>query len=152
MGAEELAAFLHGQRVGVLATVDDRGCAHAAPVWLLFEDADLYVETGRTSRKAVNLRSNPSYALVAGLDVWGPCVVLLGNAEEVQDERLRAAIRQVMAIRFYGSRAHPSFKRMEQQFHQYGGASVFRLIPSSVVSWDYAKAGSEDWILPWAPA
>lgn len=151
LSEDELSIFLFQQVVGVLATVDPNCRPHAAPVWLLFRGHDLFIETGHSSRKAVNLRSTPACALVAGLEPWGPSVMLRGTGEEVVDEALCKDVRQTMATRFYGSTAHPSFRHMEEQFENYEGAGVFRLLVTSATSWDYSKMPEDEWILPWAP-
>jgi len=61
---EAQEAFLGESNVAVLATVDRRGRAHAAPIWYLYEDGEFVMSTGRGSQKHRNLEVNPEVTLV----------------------------------------------------------------------------------------
>jgi hypothetical protein len=76
----------------------------------------------------------------------------MGQASEVEDEAVRRKVRELTAIRFYGTTAHPSFQTIERQYVKFGGASVFLLEVDRVASWDYQKLPVEEWILPSKPA
>jgi len=84
--------------VAILASVDGRGRAHAAPVWYLYDDGEIVISTGRDSQKHRNIGANaeitvvidrrtlPYYALmVPGTAKIGP-----GFADA---DRLRLAVR-----------------------------------------------------------
>jgi nitroimidazol reductase NimA-like FMN-containing flavoprotein (pyridoxamine 5'-phosphate oxidase superfamily) len=149
---EELRRLLGRETIGVLASVNPDGTPHAAPIWPIVIGDDLYVETETVSRKARNLRARPAFSFVVGLETWGPSAVLMGRASEVEDEAVRRKIRELTAIRFYGTTAHPSFRTIERQYVKFGGASVFLLAVERVASWDYHKLPIEEWILPSKPA
>jgi PPOX class probable F420-dependent enzyme len=61
---EAQEAFLNESNVAVLATVDRRGQAHAAPIWYLYEDGVFVMSTGRGSQKHRNIEANPEVTLV----------------------------------------------------------------------------------------
>jgi PPOX class probable F420-dependent enzyme len=61
---EAQEAFLRESNVAVLATVDRRGRAHAAPIWYLYEDGVFLMSTGRGSQKHRNIEANPEVTLV----------------------------------------------------------------------------------------
>src|SRR6266540_462767 len=61
---EAQEAFLRESNVAVLATVDRRGRAHAAPIWYLYEDSVFVMSTGRGSQKHRNIEANPEVTLV----------------------------------------------------------------------------------------
>jgi len=61
---EAQEAFLRGSNVAVLATVDRRGRAHAAPIWYLYENGEFLMSTGRGSQKHRNIEGNPEVTLV----------------------------------------------------------------------------------------
>lgn len=151
LGADEIRRLVSAERIGVLASSNPDGTPHAAPIWPVLVGEDLYVETETVSRKARNLMERPAFAFVMGLGVWGPSVVLLGRAAEVADGSLRGKVREVTAIRYYGSTAHKSFKTIERQYERFGGSTVFRLDWNRAVSWDYEKLPSQEWILPSSP-
>jgi PPOX class probable F420-dependent enzyme len=60
----EMEDFLSGPNVAVLATVDPKGRAHAAPIWYLYEDGVFVISTGRGSQKHRNVEVNPEVTLV----------------------------------------------------------------------------------------
>ena len=61
---EAQEAFLRESNVAVLATVDRRGRAHAAPIWYLYENGEFLMSTGRGSQKHRNIEGNPEVTLV----------------------------------------------------------------------------------------
>jgi len=61
---EAQEAFLREGNVAVLATVDRRGRAHAAPIWYLYENGEFVMSTGRGSQKHRNIEANPEVTLV----------------------------------------------------------------------------------------
>ncbi|TMF13410.1 MAG: TIGR03618 family F420-dependent PPOX class oxidoreductase [Chloroflexi bacterium] len=61
---EAQEVFLRESDVAVLATVDRRGRAHAAPIWYLYEDGEFVMSTGRGSQKHRNIEANPDVTLV----------------------------------------------------------------------------------------
>ncbi|HEV8574501.1 MAG TPA: TIGR03618 family F420-dependent PPOX class oxidoreductase [Dehalococcoidia bacterium] len=62
--SDERDAFLQESHVAVLATVDRRGRAHAAPIWYLYDDGVFIMSTGRGSQKHRNIEGNPEVTLV----------------------------------------------------------------------------------------
>ena len=52
---EAQEAFLREGNVAVLATVDRRGRAHAAPIWYIYADGVFVMSTGRGSQKHRNI-------------------------------------------------------------------------------------------------
>jgi nitroimidazol reductase NimA-like FMN-containing flavoprotein (pyridoxamine 5'-phosphate oxidase superfamily) len=151
LSGEELARLLARETIAVVASVNPDGTPHAAPIWPILIGEDLYFETERLSRKAANLRVRPACCLVVGLGPWGPSAVLFGRAREVDDLELRARVREVTAIRYYGTVAHPGFVTIERQYERFGGSSVFRVELLRIASWDYRKMPVEEWILPDMP-
>ena len=60
----EQEEFLKQANVAVLATVDSKGRAHAAPIWYLYEDGVILMSTGRGSQKHRNMEAHPDVTLV----------------------------------------------------------------------------------------
>lgn len=56
--------FLRQANVAVLASVDSKGRAHAAPIWYLYDDGVFIISTGRGSQKHRNVEANPEVTLV----------------------------------------------------------------------------------------
>ena len=148
---EELRRLLGRETIGVLASIDPDGSPHAVPIWPIVIGDELYVETETVSRKARNLRERPAFSFALGLGMWGPAAVLFGLAAEVEDDEIRRKVRELTAIRYYGTTSHPGFRTIERQYVRFGGASVFHLAVVRVTSWDYSKLPPEEWILPTPP-
>ena len=90
--------FLSEANVAVLATVDRRGRAHAAPIWYLYDDATFIISTGRGSQKHRNVEANPNISLVIDKRVVPYYAVMASGQAEIgkpltADERLRLAVR-----------------------------------------------------------
>ncbi len=90
--------FLQQANVAVLATVDSKGRAHAAPIWYLYEDGVFIMATGRGSQKHRNIEAHPDVCLVVDRrTVPYYAVMVHGRAETgprlPEEERLRMAAR-----------------------------------------------------------
>lgn len=103
MTREEAIAFLStGTRTGKLATASAAGAPHVAPVWFVFDGADVIFTTHSTSVKGRHLKANPRAALSADLEefpysfvaVRGP-VTITTDAGELLTWATRIAERYV---------------------------------------------------------
>jgi PPOX class probable F420-dependent enzyme len=96
--SHEQQSFLAEPNVAVLASVDRRGRAHAAPVWYLYEDGDFIISTGRDSQKHRNLAANPEITVVVDRRTLPYLALIIQGAAEVgpplsETDRLRLATR-----------------------------------------------------------
>ncbi len=90
--------FLREPNVAVLATVDSKGRAHAAPVWYLYEDGVFIISTGRGSQKHRNIEAHPDVCLVVDRRTLPYYAVMVHGRAETgpglsEEERLRLAVR-----------------------------------------------------------
>jgi nitroimidazol reductase NimA-like FMN-containing flavoprotein (pyridoxamine 5'-phosphate oxidase superfamily) len=69
-----------------LTTVGANGAPHVMPVWGLWDDGRFFFSTGRESRKARNLASNPQ--CVCCTEISAEAVIVEGSAAEVSDPAL----------------------------------------------------------------
>ena len=95
---KERDAFLAESNVAVLATVDARGRAHAAPIWYLYDDGVFVMSTGRGSQKHRNIEANPEVTLVVDRRTLPYYAVMARGAVEIGpalsgDDRLRIVSR-----------------------------------------------------------
>jgi PPOX class probable F420-dependent enzyme len=95
---ESQSSFLAEANVAVLATVDQRGRPHAAPVWYLWEDGELVISTGRGSQKHRNVEANPEITVVVDRRSLPYFALMLHGRAEIAPpmdpaERLRLATR-----------------------------------------------------------
>ncbi|HEU4759193.1 MAG TPA: TIGR03618 family F420-dependent PPOX class oxidoreductase [Dehalococcoidia bacterium] len=94
----EREQFLREANVAVLATVDRRSRAHAAPIWYLYEDGVFILSTGRGSQKHRNIEANPEVTLVVDRRSLPYYVVMAHGRAEIgpplaDEARLRMAVR-----------------------------------------------------------
>jgi PPOX class probable F420-dependent enzyme len=94
----EVEEFLKESHVAVLATVDPRGRAHAAPIWYLYEDGVFKMSTGNGSQKHCNLQANPEATLVVDRRTLPYYAVMAPGAVEIgpalsEDDRVRLVHR-----------------------------------------------------------
>ena len=97
-GQEAREQFLKEPNVAVLATVDAKGRAHAAPIWYLYEDGVLIMSTGRGSQKHRNVEAHPNVTVVVDRRTLPYYAVMARGRAEIgspltEDERLRMAVR-----------------------------------------------------------
>jgi PPOX class probable F420-dependent enzyme len=97
---ENLQAFLTQPNVAVLATVDDKGRPHAAPVWYLYQDGVFVISTGRGSQKHRNIERNPEVTLVIDRRALPYYAVMAQGRAEVgpgptEAERLKLATHYI---------------------------------------------------------
>jgi PPOX class probable F420-dependent enzyme len=145
---EEVIKLLAREKVGVLATTRANGTPHAVPIWTTLLGEAIYVGTGERSAKAQHLRARPQFSLVVGLGDFGPSALFEGTAFEILDEDVREQVYTAVAVRYYGSSAHPSYRNIARRRSEDGGGVVFRLDVDRVTSWDYSKMPVADSIVP----
>lgn len=94
---ENREEFLKQPNIAVLATVDRKGHAHAAPIWYLYEDGVFFMVTGRGSQKHRNVERNPEVTLVIDKRTRPYYAVMVQGTAEVgpplsQEARIRWAV------------------------------------------------------------
>ena len=94
----EQQQFLAEANVAVLATVDRRGRAHAAPIWYLYDGGEIIISTGRGSQKHRNVAANPEITVVIDRRTLPYYALMARGAAEIGPpldgaERLRLAVR-----------------------------------------------------------
>jgi nitroimidazol reductase NimA-like FMN-containing flavoprotein (pyridoxamine 5'-phosphate oxidase superfamily) len=129
----ELNAYLDERRTLRLATVGDDAVPHVVPLWFLWYDGVVWLNSLRRSVRHEHLRSGrpvglvvddgATYAELRGVRMTGvPDVV--GQDEPVRDEALRR-----FAAKYFGGATPPSQRAYE----------VVRITPTEIASWDFRK-------------
>ena len=138
LSRQAMKIFLGEQRVCRLATVDRRGQPHVVPVWHILLDGDLYIETSPSSKKGLNLKTNPKMALVvdAGdtFDTYKG-VMIQGRVEFVKDKKMLVRFREAMAQRYFGTSEHPGYKYLVSG----SDPLLMKVIPKKIITWDYRQ-------------
>ncbi len=137
MVSSELEPMLEEANVAVLASVDTKGRAHAAPIWYLYENGDFLISTGRGSQKHKNVEANPNITLVIDRrDLPYLAAMIRGTAQiegALSDEQ-----RQKLAFRYLGEEMGRAYLKSTE-----GGSSVtIRLKPEKVIEFN-GRAGRD---------
>jgi PPOX class probable F420-dependent enzyme len=91
--SDSMREFLNGRHYATLATLNEDGSIHLTPVWYLFENECLFVETAASDRKVRNILARPQASLLVdsrqklGSERW---VSGSGTAEIIRGERSKA--------------------------------------------------------------
>jgi nitroimidazol reductase NimA-like FMN-containing flavoprotein (pyridoxamine 5'-phosphate oxidase superfamily) len=108
-----------------VATVDHRGWPHATPIWGVFVEEDLFLETSPTTFKARNLARNPAVAV--HLHDGDRVVAVEGVAEPFKPEpRLTELIASAFAAKYPGYRPDPT---------DWERGGLYRIVPRVVFAW-----------------
>jgi PPOX class probable F420-dependent enzyme len=99
MTEQDRDKFLAEPNVAVLASVDSRGRAHAAPIWYLYEDGEFLMSTGKGSQKHRNLEAHPDVTLVVDRRTLPYYAVMVQGAVEI-GPALDEATRRRIAGRY----------------------------------------------------
>jgi PPOX class probable F420-dependent enzyme len=95
---EDRESFLKEANVAVLATVDSKGRAHAAPIWYLYKGGVFIMSSGRGSQKHRNVEAHPDVTLVVDRRTLPYYAVMARGRAEIgpplsDEERRRIAVR-----------------------------------------------------------
>jgi nitroimidazol reductase NimA-like FMN-containing flavoprotein (pyridoxamine 5'-phosphate oxidase superfamily) len=134
LSQEELDAFLGSQRTVRLATVGPDGVPNVIPLWFVWTEGAMFVNTTRGNRSVRNLEANPMGAATVDdgeqyEELRG--VVLRGRVEEADGDRRLDRARTAFAEKYFGG-GSPHFERWKNRF-------FLRLEPDHVSSWDFRK-------------
>jgi nitroimidazol reductase NimA-like FMN-containing flavoprotein (pyridoxamine 5'-phosphate oxidase superfamily) len=133
-----LKEFCEKQELLRLAYIDGSGNPRAVPVWFVIIDDDYYFGTGATSAKARALNRNPrvGWVIDGGTKANYKGVSLYGQAEQVTDHSVRAAIHRKLGLKYFGSVDDPKYIEIYGQPDDEETAYL-RLKSKDGISWEY---------------
>lgn len=119
-----------------VTTVRADGRPHVTPLVAVWLDEALYLCTGASEQKAVNLRTNQNVILATGSNRWdeGLDIVVEGKARRISDDGRLRRLAETWRTKWDG-RWH--FEARDGAFHHEGGdgeALVFEVAPTKVLS------------------
>ena len=125
-----------------LATVTPGGRPHVVPIWGVFLDDELYLETGAPDTiKNRNLAANPEVAV--HLDGINDAVIVRGVAREVHPERpLGEALASSFTAKYEGYNPAPD---------SWAKGGLVRVEPRTLLAWQ-AMPTATRWRFPALPA
>jgi PPOX class probable F420-dependent enzyme len=97
--SDSMRELLNGRHYATLATLNEDGSIHLTPVWYLFENKCLFIETAASDRKVRNILARPEASLIVDIRKLGSerWVSGSGTAEIIHGERskeINAKIQQ----------------------------------------------------------
>jgi nitroimidazol reductase NimA-like FMN-containing flavoprotein (pyridoxamine 5'-phosphate oxidase superfamily) len=122
---DEVMERLSAERNFWLATVDPRHRPHAMPVWGVFVDDDLFLETSGVTLKARNVAANPAVAV--HLEDGDRVVAIEGRAEPITPDRLLGErLAAAFAAKYVGYRPSPG---------EWSRGGLYRIVPRVAFAW-----------------
>lgn len=133
---EELERFLIEQRTLRLATVGDDGVPHVVPLWFVWHDGAIWLNSLAKSERHGHLRAGRPVGLVLDdgeryEELRG--VRMSGRPEIVaDDDPVRVEAYRLFARKYFGVDELPNQRSYE----------TVRIVPDEVASWDFRKIPS----------
>lgn len=136
MSNEELIAFLETAQFARLATLNEDGTIHIAPIFFKYDEGHVLMATQDPSRKVRNIkRNNNVTVLIDTTDVPFKGVLIYGKAEldyeNVVDKRIA-----IFRRRLSQEQAETYAKRLAGKWK----CVIIRIAPVRIASFDYSKA------------
>jgi hypothetical protein len=139
MAPAEVDEFLASERTCRVATVGSDGRPHVAPMWFVWYDGRLWLNSVVTSKRWADLTRNPWVAVVVdagdgfgelrGVEIRGP-VDVVGDVPRTSIGVPELARPESLMARKYSSR---------EEFVPDGRHAWLRVTPETLVSWDFRK-------------
>ena len=136
MTKSELKAFLDFAEFARLATMNDDGTIHLAPIFFKHQDGLILMASQDPSRKVRNIKRNPHVTiLVDTTDVPFKGAVIYGRAELDYEDVIAKRIA-IFQRRLSLADAETYAKRLSGKWR----CVIIRVTPSKIVSFDYSKS------------
>jgi general stress protein 26 len=142
LSEQETKNFLTTGKLNIhLGTVDEKGHANIHPAWYYYdqEKNKIYVETGKQSKKATNLKENEIIYFCID-DPNPPYKGVRGKAtvKIYEDVDFNVPIAEKIHIRYLGTLEDPISKELMSAIRK-GQSVVLEISPNYYSTWDYSK-------------
>lgn len=131
---EERERFLADQLTLRLATVDPDGAPHVAPLWYVFHDGVIWINTIAGSHKVRNIEADPracltvddgeAYGELRGIVIYGECHVADGDPE-------LETIAPMFGEKYFGDKVMGVISAPKRTW--------LKFVPGHWTSWDFRK-------------
>jgi hypothetical protein len=131
---DELEAYLTAQRTIRLATVSPGGEPNVIPLWFVWLDGAVFMNTTLGNVTVANLEANPAAAgVVDDGDGYGELrgAVLRGHVLRAEGDQRLGAVRERWSQKYLFGNPVP--------FDRWSDRVWLRLVPSDIASWDFRK-------------
>ncbi|MGH9921741.1 MAG: pyridoxamine 5'-phosphate oxidase family protein [Nitrososphaerales archaeon] len=140
MSKTELDDFLKNSRLNVqLGTADEKGEPMIHPVWYYYMDDKLYIETGKNSKKASNIRrKNTVYFCVDDEQMPYKGTRGKGTARIIEDVNRTTPIAEKIMVKYTGSLDNPIAKQLLDGVKA-GLSVIIEVTPEYYSTWDFSR-------------
>jgi Pyridoxamine 5'-phosphate oxidase len=131
---DELEPYLRSQRTARVATTGERGHPHVVPLWFVWHDRTLFLNSTlgnptvdnalRTGRAAAVVDDGDEYDVLRG-------VTLGGRVERAEGDPRLPQVEREWSVKYLGGRELP--------YGRWRNRLWLRLVPERVASWDFRK-------------
>lgn len=136
MTDEELVSFLEEAQFSRLATINEDGTIHIAPIFFKYDDGQILMATQDPSRKIRNIkRNNKVTILIDTTDVPFKGALIYGTAELDYEDVISKRIA-IFRRRLSREDAETYAKRLSGKWK----CVIIRITPTRIASFDYSKA------------
>ena len=136
MTDEELESFFEKAQFARLATINEDGSVHLAPIFFRYENGQILMATQDPSRKVRNIKRNPNVsALIDTTDVPFKGALIYGTAELDYEDVISKRIA-IFEKRLSREDAETYAKRLSGKWK----CVIVRITPTRIASFDYSKA------------
>jgi PPOX class probable F420-dependent enzyme len=136
MTEEELVSFLEEAQFSRLATINEDGTVHIAPIFFKYDDGQILMATQDPSRKIRNIkRNNKVTVLIDTTDVPFKGALIYGTAELDYEDVITKRIA-IFRRRLSQEDAETYANRLSGKWK----CVIIRITPTKIASFDYSKA------------
>lgn len=131
---EEREAFLASQRTARVATVDEQGMPHVVPLWFVWHDGVLFLNSTlgnmtvenclRNAMAAATVDDGETYDVLRG-------VTIVGRVEPAEEDPRIEAVERLWSEKYLGGNPPP--------YRRWRNRVWLRLVPDRIASWDFRK-------------
>ncbi len=141
---EQTMDFLSNSKLNLLlGTIDDKGDPNVHPVWYLYEIGKLYVETGKTAKKAINIKNhNPIYFCIDDEKMPYKGVRGKGIAKILDDPNANIPIAEKIMIKYTGNLENEVAKFLMNGVKN-GLSVLLEITPKYLATWDHSTGFTE---------
>lgn len=136
---EQAVEFLSKGRLNLLlGTIDDKGDPNVHPVWYLYEGGKLYVETGKTAKKADNARRKSTvYFCIDDENMPYKGVRGKGTVRILEDPPTNIPIAEKIMIKYTGDLENEVAKFLMDGVKN-GLSVLLEITPKYFATWDHS--------------
>ena len=131
---EELEEFLVSQRTIRLATATRPGRPHVVPLWFVWVDGTVFMNTTLGNLTVRNLQENPqATGSIDDGDTYDTLrgVLVHGTVERADDDARLDTVMHRWSEKYMGGNPLP--------YARWKNRAWFRLVPERITSWDFRK-------------